>query len=81
MTASGEMRITLALLADDVEDPSIYKVPDGVSSAESSIGVFGLVLTSSLGSVHLAMMSARIYDLMARRVRYKRSNSLSSTDH
>ena len=70
MTSSGKIRITPMPLVDDVDDPSIYKVHDGVLGAESSIGVSGSVSTSSLGSVHSAMKSARICDLMARRVRY-----------
>ena len=60
MALSREMRITLVSLADDVEDPSIYKVHDGVFDADSSIEVSCSVSISLLGSVHSAMKLARI---------------------
>ena len=64
VASSREMRTILASLAVVVEDPSMYKVHDGIfdagSSVGPSIGVSCVTLGSSLGRVHSAMKSARI---------------------
>ena len=62
--SSGEMRTISTPLAEDMEDPSIYKVHDGIfdvsSSAGSSKGTSCATSGSSSGTVHSAMKSARI---------------------
>ena len=81
IVSSGEMKITLMLLADDVKYPSMYRVHDGTFDVSASVRASGMASRSSSGRVHLAMKSAKIYDLMMGQAWYWRSNSLSSTDH
>ena len=56
--------MTPAPLADNVEDPSMYKVHDGASEVGSSAEVSGAASRPLSGRVHLVMKLARTCDLM-----------------
>ena len=64
VASSGETRIILVVLTDEVEDLSMYKVHDGISnvgsSASSLIEVSCLTSSSSSGNVHSTIKLVRI---------------------
>ena len=64
MESFREVRTILVPLAEDVEDPSMYKIHDGISDVGSSTGSSGgtscVTLGFSFRRVHSAMKSAKI---------------------